>query len=152
MVTEVFFFIFLFLVLDFHCFFLAVNFVFLAWFLYGTPPPTISRCFLSFASLLSLCFGFLSSRLYCILYFFRVEFFSAPLFRPILDAFISLFLSSLDLNPSQYTRPLWENLHIAVSTLHVHGWAQQFGVLPTSLGEIALIHSSLCVQHPPQPI
>jgi hypothetical protein len=97
------FFSFLFLALHFHCFFLAVNFVFLARFLFGSFFLSFRVAFFPFASLLFLCFGFLSSHPYCILYFFQVEFFSAPLFRLILDAFISLSLSSLDLSPSQYT-------------------------------------------------
>ena len=101
MVTRVVF-IFLFPALHSRCFFHAVNFLFLAWLLCGIFFSfLLSRCFLSFACILSLCFGFLSSHLYCILYFFRVELFSAPLFRPIFD-----------LSPSQYTRQLCSNLHI----------------------------------------
>jgi len=84
--------------------FLCLSSFSVLWFSFFTPllhSFLLSRCFLSFACILSLCFGFLSSHLYCILYFFRVELFSAPLFRPIFD-----------LSPSQYTRQLCSNLHI----------------------------------------
>ena len=114
---------FLFFALHFHCFFPAVNFVFFAWLLYGIfffPPFAL----LSFLSPLSFLYALVFFLHIFIAFFtsFGLNSFLPLFFRPILDAFISLSLSSLDLSPSQYTRPLCVNLHITVSTLHVHGW------------------------------
>jgi hypothetical protein len=89
-------------------------------------------------------FSFLSplSFLYALVFFlhifiafstsFGLNSFLPLFFRPILDAFISFSLSSLDLSPSQYTRPLCVNIHITVSTLHVHGWLKNYGLLLSS--------------------
>jgi hypothetical protein len=117
-------------------------------FLYCVFPFLLKRRFLSFACFLSVCFGFHSSFLYCILTFCRVEFFSALLLRPVFYAFITLHLSSLDLSLNKYTVPSCANLHISVATLRVHGWLQQNGLLPSCLrtdgGELPYSVVSVC--------